>query len=830
MAGGPLHWFRKNQKILLVVFGVLLMIVFTVGGVLDSFFSGQSQGGSPVRKVASSSFGDFTNKDMDEFAEGNRRAAEFTFELYRLSKDPLKAKAVPISPLNDSTTESRDRDILSRLAFAEFAKENGMYVGEEILNDYFNMLCNNELANVNKTVEQFSRELQKGSLSTVKAHLKTELLARCGQQMISAGVNPQYSQQGFLVGVSPTPVEIWEGHRRLRERFKIEYMTLDIASPDSIDDEPSNEEMKKLYEEGMDRAPNIAIGPGFKKPRLATVAYFAVNRESFDEKEKAKITEEEIQAKYQEWVSNEDFRVIDTTDLGPIDGGNFVPNKSDSNDPSKDDSKDGKKDDGKSDQEPKLNSPSNDSTKKEGGKEDGAKQDGAPKSDPDQSKGGKTGEGDKKNEQSNFDLPQDSQLVSLIQEKDAAPQKNEAPKGTGTEKAKGENVPANNNQTAPNKQDDGKSAPKQDGKQDDAKKDAPDSVPPNAVQQDKEKDKPKIKPLDDKIRDLIRTDLARPKSLKAVEEAQESVRQVVADYLNDYDYYSENPDEKDYLEVPDFEALAKEHGLEYKEFEQVDYLTLSKTDFGRASVVPTDNRQQAGPVAQEIFFTKFQSRSNFEINDTRPVDGLEYMFWVVDRKFREKVSFEDAKPKIIEYYKKVKAIEAAEAEAKKIIDEVSSSNRTLLAVYGDKVKTSREFGWMELDENMERMAESNPRIVQQMPQFFMPKMGQIIPEKPDDAEAEEGVNHLVMAKIFALEENEFGFAADSRRDRVFIFRVTERTKANPIQKDSFFVRSKFGTAQSQSQLDQGPELTDILSAMDLLEKYSVKWFGERENE
>ena len=77
------------------------------------------------------------------------------------------------------------------------------------------------------------------------------------------------------------------------------------------------------------------------------------------------------------------------------------------------------------------------------------------------------------------------------------------------------------------------------------------------------------------------------------------------DLRSDYDYYSDNQEEFDDLEVPDFEKLASENGLEYKAFEEVDYQTLEKTAFGKAPLKPIATNQNPGTVAINIFFTSF---------------------------------------------------------------------------------------------------------------------------------------------------------------------------------------------------------------------------------
>lgn len=831
MSGGPLHWFRKNQKILLVVSGVLLMIVFTVGGVLDSFFSGQGRNSVPVRQVASASFGTFTNRDMDDWAEGNRRVVEFTRELFNLAGSPDKAKAFPIPALNDSSIEARDRDILSRMAHAKFAEEKGVYIGEETMTDYFNMLCNNELGNQGKTIDQFARELQRGALSTVKTHLERELKAIYGQRLMVSGI----------AGGNITPLEMWEGQRRLRERFKIEYMPIEVAAPDSIDEEPSLEKMKELYEKGQDQPPNIAIGPGFKTPRRATIGYFAAQQESFLEAEKAKITDAEILTQYQEWVENEDPRVLVGGASGFPTGGAFTPQNNDPA-PQKSDTNQSGQDKKSDDVAPGLNPPqNNDEPKNNESKGDSAKQPNVnqpensqpeDKTDPDKQK---QDAGDKQSsiQAGNF------QLVSFVQ--DQPKKQDDANQGKSPAKTVKKADPAQSSNESSKSGQDSKAEQNPPAGADSQKKAAtkqesaaPDSVPPKSVQDDK----PKIKPLDDKIREEIREFLARPKAQEAqtkAEEAQaqaiEKVKQVITDYLSDYDYYAENPEEADFMEAPDFESIAKENGLEFKQFDQVDFRTLEKTDFGKANLVPTSNDRQPGTVAINVFFRTFLTSSTFEIKETQRTEaGKQYFFWVIDKTHREKVSFEEAKPAIIEYYKQTKAIEAAEAKAKQIAADIAASKKRLSAEFGDKVTTSKEFGWMETNSGLEDLVASNPQNAAQMRQFLSPRMGSISPEGDLDAEPIEGVNDAFMEKIFALETNETGFATTFNKDKVYVFQVTERTKQTPLQMEKFFTRFKFGLAGQATQVDQRREINKIISGETILDKYSVKWFGEPKND
>ena len=123
---------------MLVISGVGLMFVFTVGGVLDQWFSGRGGQSITVRQVASTSFGNFTNKQLNDWYQAHANTVDFTQRLAQLAGTTQdssgqflsKAKANPISPIQNSSMEARDRSILRRMALAKFAEDQGIFIGE----------------------------------------------------------------------------------------------------------------------------------------------------------------------------------------------------------------------------------------------------------------------------------------------------------------------------------------------------------------------------------------------------------------------------------------------------------------------------------------------------------------------------------------------------------------------------------------------------------------------------------------------------------------------------------------------------------------------------
>ncbi len=894
MSAGPLHWFRKYQKSMLVVFGVLLMFVFTVGGVIDQWFSGRTGQNVTVRQVASTSFGTFTNKQLRDWYEAHQDTVDFTRRLADLAGSTQgangeflsKAKANPISAIQNSPLESRDRAILRRMALTKFAEDQGVFIGEETIDEYFNKLCNNELGNQGQTVEQFNKELQRYSLSMIKSHLKKELLANYAGRQLTSGFG----------GDQPTPIEVWEGHKRLKEKAEIEFMTLSVDDfLDKVSGEPDNEKMKKLYDEGVDRVPNFSSGPGFKTPRTVTVGYYAIDRNKYIKEEEAKITEAQILTQYEEWVENEDSRVLESrpgAGFLPGNDGQFSPNDLESG---SDEKATEKAPDANTETSPALEAPKNDAdaAKNEKAPADEKTKNASeikpseikpsePKADPAKAKSttdepAKTDDAKtapektapektddakqepKKADQSSVNAEPDSFYYVSIQDepKQKEPAKQEAVKQEVETKKQGEPPVTNDTKKAdPPTTDDlptieetatkpaiqdpassGEKTPASDQAQ-------PDPVSPLDVQKaiDEAKtrvdDKPIIKPLDDELRDTIRKFLARDSIdaiNKKIDTDLENVRRQVGDYLYDYEAHAENPDQYPAPKRPAFEKMAESLDLTFVEYESIGLDELGKTEFGKA---PADSPElpRGFTTAQKIY-VDFENGGSASVEDTIPNSkNVQFVYWVTDRKFAKKVSFAEAKPAIIKFYQRTEALKLAEAEAQKIANDVSAQNKLLSAEFGDKVKASEPFGWLAEDFRW-RLMQSNPQmaqmVIQQLGRPSSPiELGKIQPKKVD-ANAEEapepleGIGNNFMEKVFALSENEIGYAPNFEKDTVYVFQVIKKMEPTEVEKELIFTTDAFPVASTGGQVNQQIPKNDFSS--ELAEMYDIKWFGERES-
>ena len=161
------------------------------------------------------------------------------------------------------------------------------------------------------------------------------------------------------------------------------------------------------------------------------------------------------------------------------------------------------------------------------------------------------------------------------------------------------------------------------------------------------------------VKDEIRTSIARERAAKQIEEALKSLRSAVQDYQANYSKWVALQQGAE-PQPPDFTALAKAKGLEFK---QTDWLsaqqTYDTTDFGK-SIVFVDNpdgRRSIASVVSQAFNPTVQK---FKPNQSESFDpATNYLWWRVDYKEAYVPKFEDAKGDVLNAWKTIKARDLA---------------------------------------------------------------------------------------------------------------------------------------------------------------------------
>ena len=173
----PLAWFRKNQKGMLIFFGVLLMAVF---GLPSVFFNMTPQGsGDPemAKTVVKFKDGSFTRGEFRDYRYRNAQAMRFIQELQqaavnRVGQENYRPRAGMLNAISSGSPEQMDREVMQRIILKKKADELGLSVGDDAVLDYLQAIGGDEVTF--KDMEQFAFDLYGGNpdFISIKEQLK----------------------------------------------------------------------------------------------------------------------------------------------------------------------------------------------------------------------------------------------------------------------------------------------------------------------------------------------------------------------------------------------------------------------------------------------------------------------------------------------------------------------------------------------------------------------------------------------------------------------------------------------------------------------------------
>ncbi|MCU0960951.1 MAG: hypothetical protein MUF48_12675, partial [Pirellulaceae bacterium] len=346
----PLRMFRKYQYAFLVAFGIMLMFAFVVAPPLSDYLqtrAGAGAGGNPV--VVSWRGTELREADLDQlrarhaltmrFLESLVRRVEVTDEVTVDRRGEqvtlVKGRSYPLvgSGMNDKNEmvvqivvagevvevpqsaaqmvrrkadlivpAQSEEELVQRLVLADKARELGVVISEDAIQDYLNNLCD---ASPTQPLNYAAllREATNGRLDwrQLQAQLATELAA---QRMLLMAHG----------GLAAAPPEVMYGcYNQLKRLVTAELLAVDVADFVAEVPEPSDQDIAALYEAGKDRFPfPLSPEPGFKRRQGISFGFFQGVFEEFLSREAASraanITDAEIE-KYYEDNKTSEFRI-----------------------------------------------------------------------------------------------------------------------------------------------------------------------------------------------------------------------------------------------------------------------------------------------------------------------------------------------------------------------------------------------------------------------------------------------------------------------------------------------------------------------------------------
>ena len=826
----PFTVFRRNQKVLLAVTGILAMIAFVFLGTCI-----QSPG--PVQAfenptVVSWKYGDITEADMADRI-GMRRI------LNHFLLNARNAAGIPVNQ-NESIFPETEDSVVRSLVLARRGRELGLVISDDMVNRVLAQLTLNRVppAELERIIANVRLDGQtRITPKQIFDALREELLARHVEMLFLDGLGAQGQE-----GVPPldTPAQRWDHFRRLERQATVQVLPVPVAEFTEEVGKPSEEDLQALFEKYKNQfpAPN-SPEPGFRQPYRARFEYFKADSEELVTAEMKNVTEEEVREYYEK---NKDTRFRKTKlskleeDAGK-DAADKDAAKSDSADDAKkeavkDEAAKGTETDAKESEVNKgRDTESADDVKDEAGKEDNASK-AADEGTPEVEKSPAKLDQNANDKEESAKVKRDSpfRLVNFQDDKakseDSAkqPDKDETKKESKSETA---STAAQDKSSADTKTDDTKAIDAKDESAadaaDDAKKDAKTDAAADATDSGKDAksgdaktDDAKTEPVEyrplEEVEEEIRRALARERVQKIVEERFTEVRAELNRYaklrMRWQRDVARNPDEPKPKPL-DLQALADKYHLKLFTTELISRLdTANNPDLEIARSYDFSAGTPGRPFA-EWSSIAFEKGNLYRPRTSDSLEGSRFLWWKIEEKQGQVPSFSEAREQVLEAWKLIQARDLAKRQAEQYARTVRQAKQPMKEVFAqDKdlpVTEAGPFSWLT------RLNVPAGMMQQQAAQIHYPEVPGVL--NPTEE---------FMDTTFHLEPGEVGVAFNHPKSIVYVIQPVSFTPSDSVLEQEFMVRMQDydryraagGVAVAQAQENWMESLFD---------EYGVRW-------
>ncbi|MEE8452242.1 MAG: SurA N-terminal domain-containing protein [Thermoguttaceae bacterium] len=284
----PFSIFRKHQKVMIAVLGVLAMFAFVFLSMIQDWVGTRGGAVSNPVVVKTTRYGDLTAREVEGLSQRRMSVIRFLQQVRQAAGSTGSTGNVAGMYLRRIGDASRERVVDTWLR-AKHAERLGIVISDNAVNDFVREITENA---ENKGVSTFQLEqiLENIGITQVQLFdvLRHELLAmRAGQLFrISLG--------------GTTPAQRWDYFKRLKRMATIEVVPVRVADfLENVEEEPSEETLRAFFEEHRETYANPNFPePGFRVPHRIAVNYLKADNEKLTSPDI--VTDEEVRAAYEE--------------------------------------------------------------------------------------------------------------------------------------------------------------------------------------------------------------------------------------------------------------------------------------------------------------------------------------------------------------------------------------------------------------------------------------------------------------------------------------------------------------------------------------------------
>jgi len=287
--------FRRNQKVLLVVLGVLVIFVFTVGSILLEYMNRAGGGGDAQAEIEADEAtvvvwknGEVSQGELRNMFRKHARTMAFLSGIQAKAKenDP---KAEPKTNVRLQQAQSQEQLFVFHI-MAEKAKEAGFIVTDKAIQDYLQQLTDEQLT------QSDYREVMKATLGDSMD--EGQLYDQLRREILAA----QYGSMAAGDSVPPTPAQAFELTSRIERRATADIVAVSVEEYVSlVKNKPTDAELMELYSKYKVRYPiEQSRTPGFQRPQKLAFGYIKADIDQLNEIAKAAVPEAAVRKKYEE--------------------------------------------------------------------------------------------------------------------------------------------------------------------------------------------------------------------------------------------------------------------------------------------------------------------------------------------------------------------------------------------------------------------------------------------------------------------------------------------------------------------------------------------------
>lgn len=311
----PFQTFRKYQKTLLAVAGVVLMFVFVLGDPLSQYMRNHSgdpggTGRSPTATAVTWNGGKLTNAELGQLVVQRRVVNNFIRTVEAFGRQAAEESGAEPQPLRvaplvgvERPQDGVEQDVLRTYLLADAARQAGMAISDDYIVNYLMQLGRGYVST--DTVRQILNNLHVGgrgaSIDFVFDALRHEMLAR------------NYLASYAYALETELPEDRWRDWLRVNDRVTLEAVAVPAEAFRIDVKEPTEAELLAFFNEYKEREPmpDTSWGvelpsptPAFRIPPRVAVQYVMADYNQFLAKAEDEVTDAEIEKFYQDNKDN----------------------------------------------------------------------------------------------------------------------------------------------------------------------------------------------------------------------------------------------------------------------------------------------------------------------------------------------------------------------------------------------------------------------------------------------------------------------------------------------------------------------------------------------